>query len=110
MTAGLEGVVALDGSVPHPGYGGWAKFLSDHCELRDECDGVRYFGATNCNYILFPTGELVENYGYHGRALMSRVKEEGWHSVLDGIKARRAELYELLGGIERRRHRDQRRA
>lgn len=84
-------VIPLGGGSLHPSHGGWARFLTVRCELRDEHDGVRYFGATNCNYILFPTGDLVSNFGYHGVNLMGDVREKGWRVVLDEIKAWHAE-------------------
>ena len=71
-----------NGEEPHSDYGGWANFLREQCEVRDEHDGVRFFGAVNCNYILFPDGYLVRNYGYHGEALMNRIREEGRDTVL----------------------------
>lgn len=78
-------VKALNGSQPHPDYGGWWKFLTKHCELRDQARGVRYYGASNCNYILFPCGTLIENYGYHGRVLMQQIRKEGRVKVLRTI-------------------------
>lgn len=77
----------LSRSEPHPDYGGWARFLGEHCNLRRVEDGVRYFGATNCNYILFPDGMLVENYGYHGDILMNMVQENG--AAVEGARIKK---------------------
>lgn len=82
--------VALSGDQPHPDYGSWRGFLAT-CELRDEIDDVQFYGKTNCNYIVFPTGELVQNFGYRGTALMSRIREEGWRQVLTQISDQLAE-------------------
>ena len=88
----------LDGSKPHPGWGGWRKFLDKQCDLRGVKKGVMYYGVTNCNYILFPDGLLVKNHGYHGLALMSRIETEGvakvesdivgWHKYLRAMMAK----------------------
>jgi hypothetical protein len=73
-------IKALSGNKPHPSWGGWNKFLKT-CDLRDEFEGVKYFGKTNCNYILFPSGMLVQNFGYNGVALMHRVRDNGVEKV-----------------------------
>jgi hypothetical protein len=72
-----EELSALDGSQPHFSWGGWENFL-ETCDLRDEQDGVRFFGKTNCNYLVFPHNVIIENFGYHGKAVMRNVKENGW--------------------------------
>lgn len=51
----------LAGGQPHPRYGDWHSFLTGHCEFRDQCKGVLHYGASNCNYIVFPDGLLVRN-------------------------------------------------
>jgi len=102
------GVRALNGSEPHESWGGWQGFLAS-CEVRDvvEQDGeeIVFFGKTNCNYILFPGGRLVCNFGFHGNALMSRVREEGWRVVLQEIEEDHEEISRILtklrnGGVE----------
>lgn len=77
----------LDGSKPHPSYRGWRRFLAT-CEKRDEADGVVFYGKTNCNYILFPNGLLVQNFGFWGRAMMNDVRERGSVKVLTGVMLR----------------------
>ena len=52
---------------------------------------------TNCNYILFPTGDLIQNYGYNGHGLMSRIREEGQEVVLNKMKEDRAEIKRIIG-------------
>lgn len=87
----------LSGDQPHPDYGGWKRFLTRHCEVRDTSRGVIFCGASNCNYILFPCGTLIQNFGYHGRALMNRVRKEGRVKVLKDIRANYAELVRIFG-------------
>lgn len=77
--------MCVSGTQPHPEYHGWKNYLLEYCELRDERDGVKYFGSSNCNYLVFPTGDIVCNYGYHGRLLMNRVDSLGWKIVLNDI-------------------------
>lgn len=89
-------VHARGGSEPHPDYGGWARFLGEHCDLRRVEDGVRYFGSSNCNYILFPDGMLVENFGYHGDGLMNRVRENGAAAEGKRIKQDQEELDAIM--------------
>jgi hypothetical protein len=72
---------SLSGSEPHPSWGGWDGFISKRCELRDSFMGVKQYGATNCNYIVFPDGMMVANYGYHGDSFMARVRDEGVEKV-----------------------------
>lgn len=71
---------ALNGSNPHPTRGSWKEFLAT-CEVRDTFKGVTFFGSANCNYIVFKDGTLVQNFGYHGKALMNRLREEGIGNV-----------------------------
>jgi hypothetical protein len=78
---------AIDGSEPHPSYGGWANFLANHCEVRDtltvagEGDVIHY-GSVNCNYIVLPNGLIIQNYGYQGRILMIEIQEKGYKRIL----------------------------
>jgi len=90
---------SLGGGEPHPDYRGWRGFL-DTTDIRDTHDGVIFYGKNNCNYILFPTGEVLENYGYHGANRMRDIREFGWKTVLDCARTRhkeRLELCELCG-------------
>jgi hypothetical protein len=88
-------VFSLSGSEPHPSWGGWAGFLSKRCELRGSSRGVKWYGVTNCNYIVFPDGMLVANYGYHGEALMARIKDEGVKKVKDELVKLHQEWVEI---------------
>lgn len=76
----------IDDSQPHESYGNWELFLSQHCQLRKECQGVRHFASVNCNYILFPNGELVRNYGFWGDTLLKEVQDTGWEATLQSCK------------------------
>ena len=96
----MSTIHTLDGSEPHESYGGWENFLTDICEVREEVNGVTYYGVTNCNYIVFPDGTLVENFGYHGRSLMNRIREEGAEVVLTSIKANHAKIRRLLDALK----------
>ena len=87
---------SIGGGLPHADYGGWGGFLLT-CEVRDRFRGVIYFGLTNCNYLLFPTGELVCNFGYHGKAVMARVRKEGWRTFLNEAKRGIQELQAAMG-------------
>ena len=77
-------IKAVDGDEPHESWGGWENFLAeeDVCKMVDEADGVKHFQNVNCNYILFPSGDLILNYGYHGASLMARIRTEGAGAVL----------------------------
>lgn len=81
-------IKALDGSRPHPSYGGWRKFL-DTLQVSSTIDGVTHYYSSNCNYILFPCGTVVENFGFWGRALMSRIADRGQRVVLAELRAKR---------------------
>lgn len=63
----------------------WRDFLRQ-CEVRDRADGVIAFGRTNCNYIVFPTGLLIENFGCQSRVVMAIVRERGWKRALNALK------------------------
>ena len=79
-------------SEPHPSLGGWKNFLRKYCEVRDEVDGVVFFGATNCNYIVFPCGTMVQNFGYHGRKIMNEIHDNGADATLAKIKGIQSEV------------------
>lgn len=59
----------------------WHDFLREQTELRDKYHDVQFFGAVNCNYIVFSSGLLVRNYGFHGQALMDEIREKGVTAV-----------------------------
>ena len=92
-------IKALDGSKPHPDWKGWRGFLKKGTELRREVDGVKFYGNVNCNYILFPDGTLVENFGFWGNVLMDDIELNGAKTVLARLKAKRAEWVKLLKPI-----------
>jgi len=71
-----EKIYTLDNSQPHANYKGWKGFLKT-CKIKNKCKRVIFFVITNCNYILFPSGLLVCNYGFHGQALMNEIRDSG---------------------------------
>ena len=87
---------SLSGDQPHSDYRGWSNFLKTVCDVRGTCKGVTYYGSTNCNYIVFPDGTLIQNFGYHGEALMRRIEAEGADAVLADTKKGHGELKRLL--------------
>ena len=77
---------ALDGTEPHPSYGGWEKFLAS-IKLRGEVQGCDWYGSSNCNYFVFTTENVVvENFGYHADNLWRKIQEEGADVCLSRIK------------------------
>jgi hypothetical protein len=82
---------------PHQSYGGWKNFLENHCELIETVDGVSFYNTCNCNYIVFPNGDLFCNFGYYGRKLMSMVRERGQESVNRELSEHVKELDLILG-------------
>lgn len=92
-----------NGYTPHPSWGDWHRFLSRHCEVRGKADGVVWFGATNCNYFVFPDGLIIENYGYHGKALMREIETDGAGKVRARIDTLYNEIQETLRWINTRK-------
>lgn len=82
---------AINEQEPHPDYSGWREFLGT-CEVREMHCGTIHYGLSNCNYILFPSGDVVCNYGFNGEVLMNAVKERGWKTVLTNIIRRHSEI------------------
>jgi len=91
----------LDGSKPHKSWRGWRGFITKNCELRDSHEETFYYGVTNCNYIILPNGVILSNYGYKGRVLMERIREDGWEVVLEKAKAIRREIESVLKDLRR---------
>lgn len=89
-------IKSLDGHEPHASWGGWEEFLKS-CEVRDRHDGVTYYSSSNCNYLVFPDGTLVGNYGFHAKALMTDVRQKGAEWVLASL----VEIHKLKTEIER---------
>jgi hypothetical protein len=85
----------MDGSQPHPSRGRWEDYLTT-CELRGEADGTRWYGQVNCNYLVFPNGVIVQNYGYHGRVLLDLVRREGSSKVYADLLRDRRKVQRLL--------------
>jgi hypothetical protein len=63
---GLEVFPHIDSFVSKANPEPWSTWLPTRCEVRGECNGVVWYGYTNCNYIVFQ-GYVFQNYGYHGR-------------------------------------------
>lgn len=95
-----KNIRTLDGNQPHKDYKGWKNFLKYHTEIRDSYRGVTFFGVTNCNYILFKDGLLICNYGYHGKSLMTRIKEEGITKVKKDLKDGYKEMKKILDRLK----------
>ena len=89
-------IKSIQGEEPHPDYNGWNNFIQENCELRDEYDGVQFFGVTNCNYIVFPCGTLIQNFGFHGDALMNNIRKKSKEVVLEKIRKTHAEIDRVL--------------
>lgn len=94
-------IKSLSGDMPHPDYKGWRKFL-ETCEIRDEHEGVTYYGTVNCNYILFPDGTLIQNYGYHGRALMYEIRKNGVAATFAKIQEQHREVRATMAHLQSR--------
>ena len=91
----LKAYKKIDSFPVHESYRGIRNFLKS-LEVRDQFDGVTYFGKTNCNYILFPSGFLLANYGYHGISVMHRVREFGAKIVEIELREAKTRLHELI--------------
>jgi hypothetical protein len=89
----------LDGHLPHPDYKGWEGFLKE-CKIAEIVDDVTHYYSSNCNYILFPKGILITNFGFNGNALMNRVKEKGAENVITQIKKDREKMSSLFAAIK----------
>ena len=95
----MNKIKTLDGSKPHPSWGGWRKFLKS-CDVRGKCKGVTFFGKTNCNYVLFPDGTLVQNFGFHGEVLMKEIKATSPAKVLVAIKMAHEKMQALFDSVK----------
>lgn len=84
---------------PNPSYGGWPKFLREHTELRDQEDGVLYFGMGNCNYLVFPSGLLVPSYGNNGKSLMDDIRRDGAARVETSIRLAFDTMQETIAAL-----------
>jgi len=97
-------IKTFDGNKPHKSWGGWRKFLNS-CEVRDQHDGVIFYGSVNCNYILFPCGTLIQNYGFNGKVTMSKVREKGATQTLaeyrQAYEATRQATMNLCSSLDR---------
>lgn len=78
----------------HPSWKTWGNFFSQpHVELRGEHNGWKWYGATNCNYFVSPSGRVFAGiYGYHAGNLWEEVKEgtfeantDKFHEEVQGI-------------------------
>lgn len=70
----------------HASWGSWERFLATQ-EVRDVVQGVTHYGSSNANYIVFPDGTLIENFGYNGQVVMAEVRAKGWRKALKDIVA-----------------------
>lgn len=86
---------SISGHQPHESWGGWRNYLSS-CEHRDEYEGVVCYGRAHCNYVVFPDGTVVENYGVAGRNLMREIRDRGVEVVHEEIKSTIPLLRRLL--------------
>ena len=80
---------------------GWEIFLKERCEIREEYNGVVFYAgksACNCNYIVLPSGMVISNCGYHGKALMNRIREKG----VEAVEADATDLYREIDRLTRK--------
>lgn len=61
-----------------------------------------YFGVTNCNYIVFPSGLLVQNFGYHGQALMDDIRKIGVAAAEHRIRDQRETVRKFMARLRQR--------
>lgn len=87
----------LDNKQPHPSWEGWAGFLNS-CENRGEADGVVFYGKSNCNYLLFPNGIIIQNFGFWGNSLLEEIRNKGRKTVLADI----ATFYNLAQSLQKK--------
>ena len=99
-TKTMNKIWTVNNDQPHSDYGTWENFLKDH-ELRDVYRGIKYYGSTNHNYIIFPVGLLVRNYGYHGRALMNRLRREGIKKVRKEVVKDLTDFRDMMARIRK---------
>lgn len=91
-------IYTLSGDEPHPDNGGWDGFLRT-CDVRRWEYGVIFYGVTNCNYILFPCGLLLQNFGYHGHSVMQEIAENGPDAIIAEMKKCHAELKQFMAEL-----------
>lgn len=66
----------------------WEEFLTKECEIRDQAFDVIHYGVSNENFIVFPTGEFLHNFAFHGKTIMDQVRQQGWQMTLNNLKAK----------------------
>ncbi len=97
-------IKSLYETEPHPSYGGWNNFITT-CEVRDAYRGVVHYGLSNCYYIVFPDGTLIDGAGSSGGVIMQDVREKGvWNELRElKLERRKAKLImrTLLGALDR---------
>lgn len=97
-------IKSVSGDQPHSSWKGWRNFLKT-CEVRDTYtnkakETTTYYGKTNCNYIVFPNGMMVQNYAFHGQNLIDKIKKLGWKRVLTNIERDTATFKALIAWLK----------
>jgi len=85
----------LNNQYPDESWGGWKNFLKT-CEIRRKIGKVVFYGKTNCNYIIFSDGTLIENFGYHGDVIMDQIEKNGELEVKNKIIQNYNKIVDLL--------------
>lgn len=94
-------ITSISGDTPNSDYGTWENFISQVCEVRGKCLGATFYGSVNCNYIVLRNQVLVQNFGYHGKALFERIKRVGWKKVYQESLDVQTEIQQLIQRLEK---------
>ena len=88
-------IYSMLGDAPSITYNcSWEEFI-DTCELLEIFDGVGHYKNVNCNYIVFPDGLLIENYGFHGDVLMDKIRQMGVEESYKELKKTQNKYMEI---------------
>lgn len=70
----------------HPSHVTWKNFLENHCTLKEELNGFKWYNNVNCHYIVSPKGRIYRFLGFNGFIAWESVTKDEFTSLVIGLR------------------------
>ena len=84
----------------HPSHVTWKNFLENHCTLKEEIRGFKWYNNVNCHYIVSPKGHIYRFFGFNGSIVWDLVVKGEFTSWLLRVRAQTNATRQLCHAID----------